>query len=75
MYTKALRGMRKHMLTQLWMGDDIGDIWIVAENDNGAYRQNVLEHLTCFLPGTMALGAARERHEQTCTLPCLPALA
>ncbi|KXZ54812.1 hypothetical protein GPECTOR_4g883 [Gonium pectorale] len=56
MYKRALQGMRKHMLTKLWMGDDIGDVWIVADNDNGVSRQNVLEHLTCFLPGTMALG-------------------
>ncbi|GIL55013.1 hypothetical protein Vafri_10677 [Volvox africanus] len=56
MFKKAIKAMRKHMLTQLWMGEDIGDVWIAAENDNGQIRINVLEHLTCFLPGTMALG-------------------
>ncbi|EFJ41245.1 alpha-1,2-mannosidase [Volvox carteri f. nagariensis] len=56
MYKKAIGGMRKHMLTQLWMGEDIGDVWIVAENDGGRTRSNILEHLTCFLPGTIALG-------------------
>ncbi|KAG2434808.1 hypothetical protein HXX76_007693 [Chlamydomonas incerta] len=56
MYKKALGGMRRHMLTELWMGPDIGEIWIAAENDAGASRNLVLEHLTCFLPGTMALG-------------------
>ncbi len=48
--------MRKHMLTELWMGDDIGDVWIAAESDGGYSKSLVLEHLTCFLPGTMALG-------------------
>ncbi|KAG2490849.1 hypothetical protein HYH03_010767 [Edaphochlamys debaryana] len=56
LYKKALRGMRRHMLTDLWMGDDIGMISIVAESDSGMSRQLLLEHLTCFLPGTMALG-------------------
>eukprot|EP00198_Chlamydomonas_reinhardtii_P010757 XP_001700094.1 alpha-1,2-mannosidase [Chlamydomonas reinhardtii] len=56
MYKKAIGGMRRHMLTELWMGPDIGEVWIAAENDAGASRNLVLEHLTCFLPGTMALG-------------------
>lgn len=59
MYKKAIGGMRRHMLTELWMGPDIGEVWIAAENDAGASRNLVLEHLTCFLPGTMALGGWR----------------
>jgi hypothetical protein len=56
MYKKALGAMRQRMLTQIWMGEDIGDAWIAADNDGGQVKTLVLEHLTCFLPGTMALG-------------------
>lgn len=55
-YKRALFGLRKHMLTELWMGNDIGDVWIAAESEGGYSKSLVLEHLTCFLPGTMALG-------------------
>lgn len=55
-YHKALRAMRKHMLTELWMGDEIGSIWIAADLEGIGSKTLVLEHLTCFLPGTIALG-------------------
>lgn len=62
-YKNAMRAMRKYMLTELWMGEDTGSIWIAADVDGWApnlRKTLILEHLTCFLPGTMALGEAPE---------------
>ncbi|GFR50049.1 hypothetical protein Agub_g12100 [Astrephomene gubernaculifera] len=61
MYTAALRGMRRHLLREVWAGPELGSQWMVAERqgpreEKFAVTTLMLDHLTCFLPGTLALG-------------------
>lgn len=63
LYKSAIRGLRKHLLNQLWMGDDLGYVLVVmsgiGENIvNSTKIQQVMElqHLACFVPGMLVLG-------------------
>jgi len=50
LYRNAIRGMKDQLLVQE------GEAWFVPRMEEGKLKDK-FEHLTCFLPGTMALGA------------------
>jgi len=57
LYREAMEGMKTHLLNHN------GDRWFVSNIKKGVLEQEY-SHLTCFLPGTLALGALH-RGEQT----------
>lgn len=60
MWDQALAGIRKHLVTYSFPSNFL----IVAERPNGLNRPLVpkMDHLVCFLPGTIALGATGGSH-------------
>ncbi|WEW60306.1 mannosyl-oligosaccharide alpha-1,2-mannosidase [Emydomyces testavorans] len=55
MWKEALNGIRKHLITY----SKRASLTVVAERPNGLHRSlsPKMDHLVCFLPGTIALGA------------------
>lgn len=55
MWQEALNGVRKHLITY----SKRASLTIVAERPNGLHKRlsPKMDHLVCFLPGTIALGA------------------
>ena len=55
MYDKAIQGMHSELLQK----SSPSGLWYVAEKVNGSLLHK-FDHLVCFLPGTLALGAATD---------------
>ncbi|KPM43847.1 Mannosyl-oligosaccharide 1,2-alpha-mannosidase [Neonectria ditissima] len=55
MWDEAIRGVRKHLVTYT----ENSQFTIIGERPNGLGKKLVpkMDHLVCFMPGTMALGA------------------
>ncbi|KAI9889053.1 MAG: mannosyl-oligosaccharide alpha-1,2-mannosidase [Vezdaea aestivalis] len=72
MWNEALQGMRKHLLTL----SEHANLWILAERPSGleSSLSPKMDHLVCFLPGTIALAAtggaplSKARKQSTWTL-------
>lgn len=54
-YDKAITGMRRKLLSEVQVNDQKV---VYIGSSNGRSIDNKMEHLTCFVPGMLALGAA-----------------
>lgn len=58
MYKKAIEGMKRHLLQRR-----NGHMFVANRRGNGIIEEQ--EHLTCFVPGMLALGAHEENDKET----------